>query len=209
MTLTLPSPDAPLFIYGAGGHGRVVADAAVAAGWIVAGFIDDHRAGEREAGWMILDHEDLDEHPSAVVHVAIGAGEVRRLICERLQREGRTLVTIVHPTAWVSPSAELAENVYVGPQAAINAAATIDIGAIINTSAVVEHHCHMGAFSHLSPGAALAGAAQLGVLSTMGTNASAIPQVRIGDRCIIGAGAAVIEDIRDGQTVMGVPARPR
>lgn len=206
----LPQPDdGPLFIYGAGGHGRVVADAAIASGWLVAGFIDDHRAGEREADWLVLDHEDLEEHPSAVVHVAIGDSQVRRLICERLAREGRKLVTIAHPTAWVSPSAELAENVYVGPQAAVNAAATIEIGAIINTSAVVEHHCHMGAFSHLSPGAALAGAAQLGTMSSMGTNASAIPKVRIGERCIIGAGAAVIEDIGDDQTVMGVPARPR
>jgi sugar O-acyltransferase (sialic acid O-acetyltransferase NeuD family) len=198
-----------ILIYGAGGHGRVTADAAVAAGWNVIGFIDDHRAGERESDWPILTHDILGEHPTAAVHVAIGDGPTRQLICERMRHADRTLATIVHPTAWVSPSAELAANVYVGPQAAVNAAATIEVGAIVNTSAVVEHHGHMGPFSHLSPGAVLAGAAQLGAFSSMGTNASAIPRVRIGQRCVIGAGAAVIEDIADGQTVMGVPARPR
>jgi maltose O-acetyltransferase len=30
----------------------------------------------------------------------------------------------------------------------------------------------------------------------------------IGDRCIIGAGAAVISDIPDDVTAVGVPARP-
>jgi len=39
--------------------------------------------------------------------------------------------------------------------------------------------------------------------------ASVLPLKRVGANCVIGAGAIVIDDIADGQTAYGVPAKVR
>jgi acetyltransferase EpsM len=41
----------------------------------------------------------------------------------------------------------------------------------------------------------------------VGIGASVLPGIRIGKWCTIGAGAAIIRDVPDGVTVVGVPGR--
>jgi acetyltransferase-like isoleucine patch superfamily enzyme len=54
----------------------------------------------------------------------------------------------------------------------------------------------------------LAGDVRVGDRSWIGIGASVRQGVRIGDGVIVGAGAAVVSDVPDGLTVVGVPARP-
>jgi serine acetyltransferase len=42
----------------------------------------------------------------------------------------------------------------------------------------------------------------------IGVGANIIEERTIGENSVIGAGAVVINDIGDGQTVVGVPAKP-
>jgi acetyltransferase-like isoleucine patch superfamily enzyme len=42
----------------------------------------------------------------------------------------------------------------------------------------------------------------------LGVGVSVVPGVRIGAGATVGAGAVVISDVPDGETVVGVPARP-
>jgi len=51
------------------------------------------------------------------------------------------------------------------------------------------------------------GRAVIGELSYIGANATILPGVRIGARCVVGAGAVVTRDVADGETVKGNPAR--
>lgn len=43
--------------------------------------------------------------------------------------------------------------------------------------------------------------------ASIGTNATILPGVVIGERALVGAGAVVTKDVPDGATVAGVPAR--
>jgi acetyltransferase EpsM len=47
----------------------------------------------------------------------------------------------------------------------------------------------------------------MGEGSMMGVGSSVIPCVKIGSWATIGAGAAVVRDIPDGVTAVGVPAK--
>jgi sugar O-acyltransferase (sialic acid O-acetyltransferase NeuD family) len=207
-----------ILIWGAGGHGKVVADLIRACGHRVAGFID---ADERKLGTVAepggacvtLSEADLVPHLEAAglpagassVVCAIADNSVRSRICLLL---GRHLPpALVHPTAVVSPSARIGVGTVVFPGAVINANASVGDGVIINSAAVVEHDCVIGAGTHVSPGVVLAGGVILGAATWIGAGATIIPLVHVGAAAVVGAGAVVLADVPPGTTVVGVPAR--
>ncbi len=194
-----------LLVFGASGHGLVVAEAAAASGWEVAGFCDDGvESGVRIGVWEVLEPSAADD-PDLAVIVAIGVNATRRKVAARL--EGR-LESVVHPSAVVSPSATVGNGVFVGPRAVVHAEAEVGPGAIVNTAAVVEHHVRIGAFAHIAPGAVLTGAVEVGEETLVGANAVVAPGCKVGSGATVGAGATVIRAVDDGATVVGVPARP-
>jgi len=201
-------PAGTIVIYGAGGHGKVVADAADAAGFEVVGFIDDHIPPDGRFGrFAVQPPETLDA--AVAVHVAIGDNAARAAATERVKSAGCALPPIVHPTAVVSAAANIAEGVFIAPLAVVNAAAHLATSVIINTAAIVEHDCTVDSFAHVAPGAILCGGVQVGEAALVGARAVVLPGVRIGANCIVGAGAVVASDVANGQTVIGNPAQPR
>lgn len=195
-----------LYVYGAGGHGLVVAEAATASGWHVLGFIDEKPPTSSIGPWQVYKDIPENDHPRNVI-VAIGDNMARRRITSDLASAGCDLVNVIHPAAWVSPSALLGHGIYVGRGAIINAQAQIENGVIINSGAIVEHHCTIGAFAHIGPRSTLAGNIRIGVLAALGVAVSIKPGITVADQATIGAGAVVVDDITTGRTFAGVPAR--
>lgn len=196
-----------LLIHGAGGHGLVVAEAAAAAGYVVVGFIDDAVSEGYLGNHPIVKMEFVD-HIDADVIVAIGDPRARRRIQHRHQEAGRSLATVIHPSASISPSARIAVGVFIGPNAVVNTEANLGDGVIVNSRSIVEHHCEVGPFAHIAPGSTLGGGVVVGEQALVGIGASVLPGVKIGSGCTVGAGSVVREDVADGLTVVGSPARP-
>ncbi len=200
---------APLVVFGAGGHGRVIAEAARLAGRRVLGFVDDrstHANPAGEGGPPLLADDDPRLGQAAFI-VAIGDNADREDVSHRLVEQGHQLATVVHPAAFVSPSATVSAGVFVGPQAVVHAHAVLGHGVIVNSAAVVEHDNTVGPFSHIAPGATLGGNVGVGSRTLVGIGANVLPHTRVGDACTVGAGAVVTHDVPDGETVVGVPAR--
>lgn len=199
------SPPAQIVIYGAGGHGQVVAEAAELLGWAVAGFVDDERSpGESVGRYAVLD----PSQPFARAAVAIGDNAARGRIIEQLAGRGVGLPAIVHPAAWISPSAEVGDGVFIGPSVSVHAHAAIALGAIINTASVIEHHNVIHRYAHVAPGCVLGGGVTVGQRTLVGLGSRVLPGVAIGDDAVIGAGGVVVEPVAAGTTVGGIPARP-
>jgi len=198
-----------LVVYGAGGHGRVVADAARAADLEVMGFLDDGiAAGSQVLGWRVLGNVDwLRGRHGISVALGIGANDVRKQVAETLQRAGAALGTVVHPTAVVSPYAHLAPGVVVFALAVVNVGARVGRGAIVNTGSILEHDVDIGDFAHVASNAALGGMARVGADAMLGTGAVVLPGRVVGERSIVGAGAVVSRDVPPDVVVAGVPAR--
>ncbi len=198
-----------LLVYGAGGHGVVVAEAAAAAGWRVVGFIDDDARTHRVLDWPVSAPDSMGGHEAEVeVVIAVGDNPTRHRLGDQLESQGRSLATVVHPTAWVSPSAQLGRGVFIAPQAVVHSRAGVGHGAIVNTGAIVEHDTVIGDYAHVGPNAAVGALAVVGTRTLIGLGASVRSGTTIGDRCTVGVGAAVVSDVADGLTVVGVPARP-
>jgi len=205
-----------VFVYGARGHGKVVADILLACkDTRFAGFIDDDAElqGATIFGLPVCGNGQwLQEQAGRMrVAVALGIGDnfARQRVAEKCLAWDAELATVVHPTASVSASAQLGPGTVVMAQAAINPDARTGSGAIVNTAASVDHEVELGDFAHVAPNAAMGGASRLGLLSLIGMGAVVVQCVGIGARSIVGAGAVVTHDIPDGVVAFGVPARIR
>ncbi len=198
-------------VYGAGGHGKVVADILLcdAQRWRVLGFIDDGRAaGETVLGLPVLGCATwLHSDHAAQVALGIGDNAARERAAEAVREAGRALIVAIHPTAVIARSARLGGGTVVMANAAVNADARVGAGAILNTGCVVEHDCVVGDFAHVSPKAGLGGGASVGRLSHVGLGAVILPRAAVGERCVVGAGSVVLRVVADDTVVAGVPAR--
>ena len=201
-----------LLIAGAGGHGRVVAEAAEASGgWSTIAFIDDGFAKSTIVDdWPVLgrleDAGDFSGDFEQIV-VAIGNNQYRLNWLRRYANSRLTLASVIHPRAVISPRATIGAGTVVFAGAVINTGAALGSGCIINTGAVVDHDCTLGEAVHISPGANLAGEVSVGNCSWVGIGASIRHQIRLGSNVVVGAGAAVVNNFDDNLTLIGVPAR--
>jgi UDP-perosamine 4-acetyltransferase len=201
-------------IIGAGGHGKVVLDILQAEGkYRPVGFVDNNPSllDSYVCGLPVLG--PINALPrlkrQRIHHAIIAIGDNRQRMKQRAELEagGFELVNAVHPTAFVSPRATLGRGVVVGPRASVVTEAKIADLAIVNTAAVVDHECEVGEAAHVAPGAILAGRVRVGRGAFIGIGAQVIQCRTVGAFATVGAGAAVINDVPDGVTVVGVPAR--
>lgn len=201
-----------LAILGASGHGKVVADCALAAGWQAVEFFDDAYPAKTRVGlWDIAGAASdllvrLDDFDGVIV--GIGHNTTRWQKHQLLREAGAPLVPIIHPRAWVSPYAKVGAGSVVVGGAVVNIDAVMGEACIINTCAVIDHDCVLADAVHISPGATLSGAVTVGERSWIGVGACVRQCIGIGADVMVGAGAVVINQVTDGTTVVGCPAAP-
>lgn len=201
-----------LAIFGASGHGKVIADMALSTGWDACAFFDDRWPKiDLNGAWDIVGdrqkfQSNYREYDGLVI--AVGDNATRQQITREISHTVK-LASVIHGTACVSNFSAVEVGTVVMPKAVINVGAEIGEGAIINTAAVVEHDCKLGRFVHISPGAMLAGNVTVGDRSWVGIGASVKQGIVIGKDCVIGAGAVVVEHVPDGATCFGNPARAK
>jgi len=201
-----------LAIVGASGHGKVIADIAEQLGFTVKFYDDAYPTKTYIEHWPILGTcadlitiTNTRVVPADVV-VAIGNNEIRQQKIDLLRKNNFNLITLIHPTAVISPYATVAAGTVVFAGAIINAFAKVGGGCIINTAAVVEHDCIINDFTHICPNAALAGGVVVGSKSWVGIGSQVKQLITIGNHCLIGAGSTVIKNIPDNVTAFGSPA---
>ncbi len=202
-----------LAILGASGHGKVVADAALASGWDEVVFYDDQWPEKlMVAHWPVVGNSSMLIGQAAGVTgaiVGIGGCAARAAMHAALRDSGMQMETIVHPRAWISPNAVVGGGSVIVAGAVINIGATIGEACIVNTGATVDHDCVLGLAVHVAPGANVSGGVVVGDRSWIGVGACVRQGVRIGADVVVGAGGVVVAEVGNGQVVYGSPARPQ
>ncbi len=142
-----------LLILGAGGYGQTIADLARQLGcYDKIGFLDDGKAGS--AGVLGRCDEFLSfADESTEVYPAFGNNAIRMAWMERIMDHGIRVPVLVHPTAYVSPTATLFSGVTVLPKAVVNTGVMVETGCIINIGALIDHDSVIEEGCHLAPGA--------------------------------------------------------
>lgn len=201
-----------LALLGASGHGKVVADTALATGWHEVEFFDDAWPARTANGaWPVTgDSATLQQRMQEFdgVLVSIGDCSTRWEKHQWLQSIAAPLVNIVHPSAQVSRYANLGSGSVVMPLAVINVDAQIGQACIINTGATVDHDCVLEHAVHVSPGVHLSGSVRVGTGAWIGVGAAVKQGIAIGAWSMVGAGAVVVRPVPERAVVIGNPARP-
>lgn len=187
-----------IYIYGASGHGLVVADIAQACGYEKILFVDD---GENK----YPSFDDIRNENYIPIALAIGSNAIRAKLFERVQNSGFKIVSLIHPSAIISPNVAIGKGTVVMPNVVVNSKATIGECVILNTSCIIEHECMVDDFTHISPNAALAGNVKVGKYAHVGIGSCVLQGLSIGNQCIIGAGSVVVKNINDNIKAYGNP----
>lgn len=194
-----------MYLFGASGHGKVIKEIVEVCGSSVTAFIDDNKQINTCAGLPVL-HDATGLSPMIV---SIGVCRIRKMIVERLTTSASPVSfgIAIHPSAVISPSAQIGEGTVVMAGAVINADTKIGKHCIVNTGATVDHDCVIEDYCHIAPGAHIAGGTHISEGTWIGVGSSVIQCLNIGKNCMIGAGSVVVRNIPDNVTAFGNPCR--
>ena len=111
----------------------------------------EERSDEGSSPALIGSTRDLEKFADKFHYafVAIGNPDVRRRLVELVLANGMDLATVVHPTAYISPSAQLQKGVCVEPNATVQMAASVGLATFVASGAIVRHNAKVGDFCHI------------------------------------------------------------
>jgi UDP-perosamine 4-acetyltransferase len=196
-----------ILIYGAGGHAKAVMEMVQTLGLNqIAGILDDNPAlkGKSVLGIPVLGGRELlpQLREKGLILAANGVGgildiAVRVRLFEMLAGAGFSFPALAHPRATVEKSVVLGEGVQVFANAYVGSSARLHPRCMVNTGAIVSHDCEIGAYTHIAPGAMLAGHVHFGQRSLVGMGVTTAIGIKIGAGVRIGNSAVVYGDVPD------------
>lgn len=198
-------------LIGNSGHANVIRDSIEASGDRVFAILDDRDAipsmdGEIFRG-PISELSRLLEIEERRVILAYSDNGVRKQLVEFLKLPEERYGIVIHPKAIVSPFSEIGAGTVIMPGAIVNSGAVVGKHSILNSMSVVEHESVLQAYVHISTGAVITREVTVAQGASLGANSTVIPNRKIGEWSIVGAGSAVIADLPAGCTAVGCPAR--
>jgi len=195
-----------IVIIGMGGMAKEAADLVRDLGYEIEAFFTEPgvEVSHPIAGAPVV--HDLAGVKARSALIAIGNTAARERLFGTLQ-DRFDLPAFVHPSACVSPHASVGKGALIMQNVVVSADAVVADGALLNVGCFIAHDCRVGAHVHVAPNVQMGGGSSVGDGTFCGTSSVILPNVSVGDWCIVGAGAVVIRDVEPRSMVVGVPAR--
>lgn len=204
-----------VLIWGAGGHGKVVADAInVGGNCTVMAFLEDGDKytgkdtylGRRVFRGLRSVSTAREEGADAIIF-GFGNCQSRVKRIPILQQTGLDPISVVHTSAVIARDVVIEEGVAVMAGVIVNAGSHIGMHSIINTGCTIDHDCKIGMAAHVGPGVHLGGGVSIGEGTWLGLGALVSDGVRVGRNVVVGIGSVVLKDLPDSVVAYGCPAR--
>jgi sugar O-acyltransferase (sialic acid O-acetyltransferase NeuD family) len=202
-----------LILIAASGLAREVLAMVRASGqYDVVGLLDDDKemAGVSVDGAPVLGTiDDAEKYTHALILVCIGSGKSREAVVERLTAMG--LSEARYATA-IDPSVQYPEGCRVGRgsillrNVTMTAAVTLGSHVVAMPSVTFTHDDDVADFATFAAGVSLGGGVRIGRAAYLGMNCSVRERTSVGAYATVGMGAAVLSNVPDGETWVGVPA---
>lgn len=145
-----------ILLLGAGGHAAVVTETILTLRdeennpiYDCIDYLDDN--SEKAIGKieeLINIGKNYDE-----VFCCIGNNKLRGALIEKAIEMGMKVPTLIHPTAYISPSATIKHGTIVEPKAIVNANTVVNEGCIVSVGSIVDHDVILEKYCHVNAGA--------------------------------------------------------
>jgi sugar O-acyltransferase (sialic acid O-acetyltransferase NeuD family) len=199
-----------LFVIGAGGHAKSIAEVAIAAGFTIEAFISPSEGDSEFMGIRVLRSlpEDIAVRTESIA-IGIGANYLREKVMLELQGscQPSRFPALIHPSAIIASSAQIDMGTTIHQNAVVGPSSRIGKFCTVNTSATIDHDSVMEDFSSMGPGAHTGGGVTIGKRAHISIGAIAIHGIEIGSDSILGAGSCATESIPELTVSVGTPAR--
>ena len=204
-------------IIGAGGFGREVIEIfkdqnRLQKQWEILGFIDENSAlsGKIINNFSVLGGLDWFENNRDVgCVIAIGDPKTKKRIADFLEKKDVLFYNAIHPSVIISEFVNLGNDVIICAGSILTVNILIKNHVILNLNNTVGHDSVIEDYCSIMPGVSINGENHIGNGVYIGTGATFIQKVQVGEWSIIGAGAVVIEDIPDHVVAVGIPAKAK
>lgn len=200
----------PIVLIGAGGHAKSVIEA-IGCNRQVLGYVD---GCDRRLPVTYLGNDDTfiagkasDKQELLITMVAGRACSMRPRSMLIKKYDGYDFAKVIASTAYVADSAVIANGCVVMHKCFVNVDSKIGKHCVLNTSSVIEHDCCIGDNTFIGPGAVVCGGVTIGNNVYIGANSTIRPGITICDDVTLGLGAAVVENITEPGTYVGIPAK--
>jgi sugar O-acyltransferase (sialic acid O-acetyltransferase NeuD family) len=206
----------PLLLLAAGGLARETAEAAARSQvYDVVGYLDDDpsRWGTNLDGVEVVGGLDtVDARPDAALLICAGRGASRTAIARRLALLGvsdQRYATVIDPSVSVPRSCSVGVGSILLAGCVLTTSVQIGKHVVCMPNVTLTHDDVLADFATICAGVSLGGSVRIGERAYLGMNSSVRENLAIADDAVVGMGSAVIQDVPEGQTWVGVPARPR
>ena len=206
-----------LIILGASGFGREVAWLTERINdntptWNLLGFMDDSEdmQGKIINGYKVLGKTaDIKKYSDAYFVVAVGSSKIREKIVNNMKAVNPNVKfgTLIDPSVVISSLVTIGEGTIICAHSIITVNIAIGSHVIINLDCTIGHDAVLHNYVTLNPSVNVSGNTDIGHATEFGTGSQIIQGKSVSDYNIIGAGAAVIRDIKEPGTYVGVPAK--
>ena len=203
-----------LYLIGGGGFALEALEAVAEAhpSLQIAGIFDDDTRmwQENSTGAPYLGTADdflRETPPDALYIIAIGDNAIRMTLDQRFSAEGKRALTVIHPSASVSPRAEIADGVYIAAFAFVGPRAQLGRQVIVNVGASIGHNAVLEDFSQVCPGARVSGFARIKQGAFLASNSVVPPNGLVGEWGKVAANSFATRPVPGHQLVVGVPAK--
>lgn len=156
---------------------------------------------------VITEEELMTKGKDTHVIIGIGTPSIIQKLAGKLK--GRfTFPNIIHPTVVGN-----FEDIQLGEGNILTANCTfttsIKVGSfnIFNLACTIGHDVIIGDANVINPCVNISGGVEIGDANLLGVNATILQYKKVGNNAVVGASSLVTKDVKDGITVVGVPAK--
>ncbi len=193
------------FIFGASGHGNVIASI-LHKRYTEIYFVDlfpssGNRLNENDF------FNQIEKYYKQDIYLGIGKNEIRIALFKKLKEVNIVPATCIADSVFIAHDAMLGNGVVICPGAVIGTKAIVGNNTIVNTLSSIDHDCELGDHSQVTAGVTFGGTTKVGKNCFFGIKSATIPNLTIGDNSIIMAGSILYKNVPENVMVGGNPAR--
>jgi sugar O-acyltransferase (sialic acid O-acetyltransferase NeuD family) len=173
----------------------------------------EYRQRDRLFGVPVVDFETLPATHPPQAHAFYAAlvysqrNELRRRLYGAAKAMGFRPASYVSPRAFVWRNAAVGEHAFIFENNVVQPFVTLGDDVVLWSGNHIGHHSTIGDHCFVASHVVVSGFCRVGHSCFLGVNAAVANNLTIGDRCTIGAGALILGDVGDDETVVGVHRR--